>query len=399
MEGETILYHLRTQGTGSEGVHIRGLVTAFREAGFNVDFLWFLGEGDPTHRAGDNPYETKKRKSSLELLIPLIPSAVFAFLEVGYNLWSYLKLKSLVKSKQYAFVYERHFYFSFASGMIARKYNIPLVVEVNELAGLERVRENRLTGLAKRCERSLFANASIICVVSKFLKDKIASSYPDIDTGKIHVIPNGVTRDTFLREYDGHSVRKRFGIDDRVVFGFVGFFLKASGWHAFDWFLPAFIEAVKDTPEIVLMLVGDGPGRSDIEDTCRSLGFEDRLIITGIIPNKEIGDYIDAMDIGTVPHTNEYRSPIKMFEYMAFGKPILAPDEEPVTHIIGDIQGDYLFKAKSEKSLIDAIGRIMDDRQSWTRIGRELKDLVRSELTYEKHGETILRFLNQMQKT
>ena len=42
-----ILYHPRTQGTGSEGIHIRGIVNAFIKMGYNVDFLWPLGEDDP----------------------------------------------------------------------------------------------------------------------------------------------------------------------------------------------------------------------------------------------------------------------------------------------------------------------------------------------------------------
>jgi len=161
-----ILYHLRTQGTGSEGIHIR-----------HVDFLWPLGEGDPTVRAGNNPYDREKRKSRLELIVPLIPGPIFAFLEFLYNFWAYrhfnalLKEKeylfiyerhyffnALLKEKEYLFIYERHYFFSIAAGLAARKHRVPLVVEINELAGFKRVRKNHLTALAKWCERSLFKN-------------------------------------------------------------------------------------------------------------------------------------------------------------------------------------------------------------------------------------------------
>ncbi len=398
MKNKRILYHLRTQGTGSEGVHIRGMVSAFRNAGFEVDFIWLLGEGDPTNRAGDNPYDRQKRKSLVELIVPLIPGPVFSFMEFSYNIWALRRIKGAAERQSYDFIYERHFFFSYASGIVARKTGIPLIVEVNELAGIERVRRNHLTGLARRCERSLFRNATVVSVVSTFLKDTIMKNYPDVDPAKIIVVPNGVTADIFGREYKGRSLRKKYRIEDKVVFGFAGFFLHVSSWHALEWFLSAFIDAVRERPEAVLFLVGDGPGRGTLEEIARRAGFSDRLVITGIIPNREIGDYIDAMDIGTIPHTNEYRSPIKLFEYMGFGKPVLAPAQEPVVSVLGEVQGDYLFDAKSPESLKAAVERILESRNSWPERGKLLKDICRSRYTYERHGETILHFLEQPER-
>jgi glycosyltransferase involved in cell wall biosynthesis len=190
-------------------------------------------------------------------------------------------------------------------------------------------------------------------------------------------------------------VREQFGLDGKTVFGFVGFFLKVKTWHALEWFLPVFIEAVRERSEVVLMLVGEGPGRTELEEIGRSMDFSDRLIFTGEVPNLEIPHYLDAMDAGVIPHTNEYRSPIKMFEYMAAGKPVLAPRQEPVESIIGDLQGRFLFETKSSESLKNTIARMLEDHRSWPAIGEKLKNLARERFTYEKHGETILRLLEQ----
>ncbi len=388
-----VLYHLRTQGTGSEGIHVRGMVTAFRSAGYGVDFLWPLGSGDPTTRAGANPYDTSKRKSAMELVVPLIPGPVFAFLEYCYNFWSYRKFLKLLRAKRYNFIYERHFFFSFASGKAAKKTGIPLVVEVNELAGFERVRGNHLDGLAKRCEKSLFMNATMISVVSTFLKESIISQYPGINPDKILVIPNGVEEWFFTRKTDGRPIRKELGIDGMIVFGFIGFFLHVQSWHFLEWFLPIFIDAVKDREDVVLLLVGEGPGRAGLEEIGRSKGFDDRMIFSGAVANDRICDYIDAMDAGTIPHTNEYRSPIKLFEYMGCGKPVLAPDQEPVETIVGEIQPHYLFRAKDEESLKKTISAMLADRENWAETGNKLKKLTESRYTYEKHGETILHVL------
>jgi glycosyltransferase involved in cell wall biosynthesis len=390
-----VLYHLRTQGTGSEGIHIRGMVRAFRGKGYTVDFLWALGAGDPTVRAGVNPYERTRIKSPLELVVPLIPGFLFAILEYCYNFWSYRKFSSMLKANAYDFIYERHFFFSNAAGRAARKSGVPLVVEVNEIAGFERVRGQHLITLARRCERSLFENATVVTVVSTFLKDSILKQYPSLDPAKICVIPNAVEESFFSRELAGRAVRERFGLDGKTVFGFVGFFLKVKTWHALEWFLPAFIEAVRERPDVVLMLVGDGPGRAELEEIGRSMDFSDRLIFTGEVPNTGIPDYLDAMDAGVIPHTNEYRSPIKMFEYMAAGKPILAPRQEPVASIIGDIEGHFLFETKSAESLKKTTTAMLAEREKWPSIGAALKNLARTSYTYEKHGDTILRLLEQ----
>jgi glycosyltransferase involved in cell wall biosynthesis len=390
-----VLYHLRTQGTGSEGIHIRGMVHSFRAKGYEVDFLWPLGEGDPTVRAGVNPYERKRIKSPLELVVPLIPGPVFAILEYCYNFWSGRKMSAMLSARRYDLVYERHFFFSRAAGSAARRFRVPLVVEVNEIAGFERVRGNHLTGLARRCERDLFENATVVTVVSAFLKNAILRQYPDLDPGKICIVPNGVEEEFFSRELRGRAVREQFGLDGKTVFGFVGFFLKVKTWHALEWFLPVFIEAVRERSEVVLMLVGEGPGRTELEEIGRSMDFSDRLIFTGEVPNLEIPHYLDAMDAGVIPHTNEYRSPIKMFEYMAAGKPVLAPRQEPVESIIGDLQGRFLFETKSSESLKNTIARMLEDHRSWPAIGEKLKNLARERFTYEKHGETILRLLEQ----
>ncbi len=390
-----ILYHLRTQGTGSEGIHIRGMVRAFRSKGYAVDFLWPLGVGDPTVRAGVNPYERKRIKSPIELVVPLVPGFLFALLEYGYNRWSSRRFAAMLAERRYDLIYERHFFFSYAAGRASRRFGVPLVVEVNEIAGFERVRGQHLTGLARRCEHELFANAAVVTVVSTFLRDTILRQYPDLDPAKVVVVPNAVEEPFFRREPAGRAVRERFGLEGKTVFGFVGFFLKVKTWHALEWFLPVFIEAVRSRPDVVLLLVGEGPGRAELEEIARAAGFSERLVFTGEVPNDGIPDYLDAMDAGVIPHTNEYRSPIKMFEYMAAGKPILAPRQEPVESVVGGIQGRFLFETKSAESLKKTTRLMLDERGSWGEIGTALRNLARTTYTYEKHGDTILRLLEQ----
>ncbi|MBD3178613.1 MAG: glycosyltransferase, partial [Candidatus Latescibacteria bacterium] len=339
--GKKILYHLRTPGTGAEGVHTRGIVNSFRNNGCQVDFIWISGEGDPTARAGSNPYRASEKRSLLERLVSMVPGFIFALMEFCYNFWAIFRMRGAVRNNNYNFIYERHFFFSFGSGHIARRYGIPLVLEVNELSGFERVRKNYFSALARRCERYIFRRAELISVVSQFLKDTILERYPEISPEKIHVIPNGVEEEFFSRRLEGDRIRKELGLEGKKVFGFVGFLVPVSSWHSLDWFLPIFIESVAAHPDAVIMFVGGGPGKAGLEEAGRNRGFRDRMIFAGHVPNREVPHYIDAMDIGIIPHSNRYRSPIKMFEYAAAGKVLLAPAREPIEMVVGGIQNQY----------------------------------------------------------
>src|SRR5258708_29096512 len=78
------------------------------------------------------------------------------------------------------------------------------------------------------------------------------------------------------------------------------------------------------------MLVCDGPLREELEAQAATLGVCERLIRPGAVAHGEMPHYIAAMDICVVPHSNAYRSPIKLFEYMAGRRPVVAPRTHPL---------------------------------------------------------------------
>jgi glycosyltransferase involved in cell wall biosynthesis len=152
---------------------------------------------------------------------------------------------------------------------------------------------------------------------------------------------------------------------------------------------------VEKFEDAAIMFVGGGPGRENLERIARERNFSDRMIFAGHVPNREVPHYIDAMDIGVIPHSNRYRSPIKMFEYAAAGKPILAPSREPIEAVIGEIQGEYLFEPKSESSLREKITLILNDHENWAHKGELLRERIRKSYTYGKHGRKIVNIVEK----
>ena len=381
-----ILYHFRTQGTGAEGVHIAGIATAFERLGHRVIFSSPTGI-DPRTTAGANPFAEKKRRSFLARLAAHAPAFVFELLEIAYNAVAYARNRAALTRENCALIYERHAFFLCATALLAQRRGVPLVVEVNELAGDERVRAAPwLLQLARLDDRFTFQRASLIVVVSPHLQRRIAAL--GIAVEKILVLPNAVSAESLDEPADGAPIRARHGCTDAVVIGFVGWFV---AWHRLDNLLTQFAALAADNSQLRLMLVGDGTLREPLAAQAAALHISERVIFTGSVPHAEIPAHLAAMDICVVPHSNEYRSPIKLFEGMARACAILAPRTEPIAQVIADGVNGLLFDQQNPASLRAALARLIADPPLRHRLGAAARESIRAHHTWNRNAEAVLR--------
>jgi len=380
-----ILYHFRTQGTGAEGVHVAGIGNAFTELGHTVVFSSPTGV-DPRTNAGADPFSSKKRRPALSRLAARAPGFLFEWLEIGYNFVCYARLGALLANERYDLIYERHAFFLAATALLAQRRRIPLVVEVNELAGDERVRATPwLSPLARFADRVTFQRARLIVVVSPHLRRRIAAL--GIPEHKILVLPNAVDEKTLDAPTDGAAVRERHQCRDALVIGFVGWFVP---WHRLDLLLEHFARLAGTEPRLRLMLAGDGPLAGTLAGRAQALGVRERVIFTGPVPHAQIPDHIAAMDICVVPHSNEYRSPIKLFEYMARARAVVAPRTEPVAAVIQDGENGLLFDPEKPGELGAQIARLMASPQERERLGAAARKAVTARHTWRRNAEAVL---------
>jgi glycosyltransferase involved in cell wall biosynthesis len=380
-----ILYHFRTQGTGAEGVHIAGVATAFERLGHRVVFSSPTGV-DPRTTAGENPFARKERRSLLARLAAHAPALVFEFLEIAYNFAAYARNRRKLIDENCTLIYERHAFFLCATAFLAQRRRVPLVVEVNELAGDERVRADPwLLPLARLADRLTFQRARLIVVVSPHLARRVAAL--GIAPEKILVLPNAVSATSLDTPADGAPIRARHGCTDAVVIGFVGWFV---AWHRLDQLLTQFAALTPTHPHLRLMLVGDGTLRDTLTAQAATLGITDRVIFTGSVPHKEIPAHLAAMDICVVPHSNEYRSPIKLFESMARARAVVAPRTEPIAQVITDGVNGLLFDPQNPASLREALQRLIADPSLRAKLGATALTTLRENHTWDRNAATVL---------
>lgn len=386
-----ILYHFRTQGRGAEGVHIAGIARAFEGLGHRVDFSSPTGV-DPRRTRGSDPFAGGRGTSRLWAWTARhCPDLVFELLEVAYNLASLIRNSRLLRQRCYSLIYERHAFFLCATAWLARRRRIALVVEVNELVGDERVRRQpTFRSLAERCDRFCFRNAALVTVVSPHLQRRVQAM--GVPAERTLALPNAVARADYAQPADGTTLRSRYAVGDAVLVGFVGWLVP---WHRLEELVAAVAE-MSQTHDIRLMVVGDGPLRSALEEQVRAHGIESRVLFVGAVPHESIPGHIAAMDIAVIPHSNEYRSPIKLFEYMGQGKAVIAPCTEPIATVVRDGGNGVLFDPGDMAAFRAALERLVADPALRQRLGAQARADVLSEHTWDRNAERILERLRAL---
>jgi glycosyltransferase involved in cell wall biosynthesis len=238
----------------------------------------------------------------------------------------------------------------------------------------------------------------MVTVVSQALRDEIVGR--GVDADKVLVNPNGVDADMYSPGVDGQPVRERFGLEAKLVIGFIGTF---GPWHGAEVLAEAFGRLLHDRPEdrdaMRLLLVGDGDKMHEVRDRIAAHGVEEQVILTGAVPQAEGPAYLAAMDILVSPHvpnpdgTPFFNSPTKIFEYMAMGRCVVASDLGQPSELLEDERTALLVPASDPTTLASALARLAGDPDLRQRLGDAARREVVARYTWSRHTERIVQAL------
>jgi glycosyltransferase involved in cell wall biosynthesis len=370
------------------------MVKALEELGHEVCVVSPPGI-DVRNEEEDKPQLPQKRwKLVWHWISRQCPQFLFELLEIGYNIVAYGNLRSALRTTQADLIYERYAFWGFAGVYCSRRCGVPLILEVNEISGLKRTRGQVLKRLTGWIEKKIFERADAIVVVSEYLKNEIGQR--GIAKHKIAVIPNGVNSTRFSPAPHSGRIRAALGLGHRCVLGFVGSFVR---WHHFDFLFDTFGEiAARTKRSLCLMLVGDGPEKIRLKQYADYIGLSRSVVFTGAVSPARIPEYIQAMDICLIPHSNEFRSPIKMFEYMAMGKTVVAPRVEPVTVVITDNVNGILFEPGNRDDFSNRLCTLIDQAELRRRIGSEARKTIVSRYLWTHNAGRVIEIYRTLRK-
>ena len=287
--------------------HLRGIAAAFSERGDEVTVAVPLASD---HRGAVDVelnvrvvHHTPRRRSSV-------------LREWGETWDGRALVERLDQPDSFDLIWERHALFSDAGRRLARRTGTPRVLELNAPLAMERkVRGPRRA--RRMAQRDLRSASRVICV-SPWLQ-RCATTEHGCSSSSVRVVPNGTALEV---TGDGASARSELGLDG-LVLGFVG---SHKPWHGLDR-----IGHILDrVPHATALLVGEGPHAVPRHPRIRS--------VSAVGPDR-LTDLVAAFDVGLLPYGADappWFSPLKLYDYLAQGVPVVASDVGDLRAAVGD---------------------------------------------------------------
>ncbi len=259
---------------------------------------------------------------------------------------------------------------------IARSQRIPFVMHV--IDALHTLAPHRWTWpLARSFEALLLRNADATIYINEKLKEYGVALGARPETAS--TVRTGVDLDRFHPDRDVSELRRKWGIEpDEVLLVFVGWLYQFSGVDTVMRLMPEMPHRLK------MLVVGSGEAEDRLQALRESLGLHDRVIFTGRQDYESIPDLIAAADVCLMcsdlnPITRNI-VPIKTYEYLSCGCPVLASELPGVMSEVPPGNG-IIYAPKDE--LLPALQRLLDPTTR-EREGRKARTFTQENCDWSK---------------
>ncbi|WP_306640438.1 glycosyltransferase family 4 protein [Sanyastnella coralliicola] len=374
------------------GVHIREMIRGFEQEGHEVTPL-IMGGVDAQESSGGGT-QTKGLKERIK---PLIPNILWQSLKdrqlFAFDDHASAELKALCEKVKPDLIYERAYYGMTSGVRVAKELGIRHVLEMNAPYPEERVdMEGRSMGTskAKKAEKQQLKDTDRVVVVSSALKEYVNNVVPGTEAKTI-ITPNAIRSD-FEAPHQSHidKTKQELGLEGKTVVGFVG---SIFPYHGVDQLIEAFAETCAKQDDKALLVVGDGAILDGLKTLADSLGIGEQVRFTGKIPHAKVFAHIGAMDICVMATSNWYGSPVKIFEYGAMGKTVIAPDVSPVTDVMENDKHGLLVQPNTP-NIASALAKCINDQITASTMAEQWKTKVLTEHRWQAMAAKVLNSLN-----
>ncbi len=273
-----------------------------------------------------------------------------------------LHLNAVIKViKKYGIKFDMvHSHITWSAGYVGMKlkelYNVPFILTTHGRDVYQRPFESTMR---MNNTKKIFSLADRLITVSNFTKKIMSEILSDKSRG-ISVVPNGFVRKKFDK-IDIDKAREIINIDNnKKVITIVGNVEKIKG-HIY--LIEAVRELVTDYPNILVIIIGNGPDKLMLESKVKEYGLENNFRFEGIVPNEKLYIYLSASDLFVLPSLGE-GNPTVMFESLACGLPFVGTRVGGIPDIINDNCG-IVVEPKDINGLKEAIIRGLSTK--WNR--------------------------------
>lgn len=297
-------------------------------------------------------------------------------------------------------ILERYNFLNVSLVLAAKIKKIPLVLEVNSPMAYENKKFSnhavRLPFFPKYLEKINLQLADKVYVVSSELNEYYKNW--GIESDKICVVPNGADERRIHPNLDRKKIVEKYNLGNKIVIGFVGSF---HYWHGVDNLLK-FIKTILSKHENVsFLLVGTGPLKESLEKELEEEMAAGRVVFPGYVEHKDIPSYLVAMDIVLAPYPRLeffYYSPLKLFEYMAAGKAVIASKVGQISEVVTENDNGILVEPGNFDQMLEKALELIRDEEMRIRLGANARKTIEEKYTWTKTAEAISQLLYEVVK-
>jgi glycosyltransferase involved in cell wall biosynthesis len=159
----------------------------------------------------------------------------------------------------------------------------------------------------------------------------------------------------------------------RPLFLFVGQLVKGKGLH--HLFLALLLLKNWDVKNFTLMVIGDGPQRTELEDWARRNGLDEHIVWLGWLEYGQLGFYFQHADVLVFPTLADVWGMV-VLEAMLFGKPILCSKFAGAADLVENGQNGFIFDPTDHKTLAEYLKRFIDNPKCVDEMGARSKKMI-----------------------
>ncbi len=236
-----------------------------------------------------------------------------------------------------------------------------------------------LTGAFSWMERLVIRRSKVVIVICPQLEETVRGIDRDVPTVLIENAPG--SGDT-PREGSGARVRSELGLAaDSPVVLYTGTF---EAYQGLDLLFAAARVVLAARPDARFVLAGGRPEQVDqAKKQASEQGVADSVVFAGQRPAEEIPEYLDAADVLVSPRSHGTNTPLKIYQYLRSGRPIVATRLLTHTQVLDD-EVSFLTAATPE-GFGAGILTALSDRARAQEVGERARRLAETKYSYEAY--------------